>query len=75
MNPNIITIGSEVTLDIEGKEVVLKVTKFEDTKSGDNFVTPDSPVGKVLMDKRAGHTDLVTFPNGKEVRISVIRVR
>lgn len=66
-NNNAVGIGSTVTVTINSKKLVLAVVgEWEaDPKSGK--ISASSPIGKALMDKKAGDKVEVAVPAGKVI--------
>ena len=61
--PGVVQLGSTVTITREGKNVTYTVLGPTETNPEKGIISYQSPLGKVLMGRRAG--DTVNFEQGK----------
>lgn len=71
----VIKPGMVVTLRHEGDEPETYLIGVREERSGDHdILTPDSPLGRVLLGKTAGDTVKTKVPSG-EMKVEVLEVR
>ena len=70
----IISLGSEVTIKIDGKEAVYRVVGEWEADPAEKKISHESPLGKALLGKKSGESVEVEAPAGK-VLYTVVSVK
>ncbi|HVF53125.1 MAG TPA: transcription elongation factor GreA [Actinomycetota bacterium] len=71
----VVQAGMIVTIRTDGDEAETYLLGLREEKGGDyDVLTPDSPMGKVLVGHAAGETVVANVPSG-EIKIEIIEVR
>lgn len=65
-DPEIIKIGSKVTVEVDGDEMVLVIVGKLEGNIRRGLVSYESPVGQALLGHRTGETVLIQTPGGTE---------
>ncbi len=60
----VITLGSKVTVDFDGDDEVYTLVGAIEAQPAAGLISNESPIGRVLVGKRAGDTATVETPGG-----------
>lgn len=71
-----VAIGTKVTLlDMEfDEETVYKMVSNASGNDDDNIITPDSPVGKAILGKKAGEVAEVITPSKHSYSVKIVKI-
>lgn len=71
-----VAIGTKVTLlDMEfEEETVYKMVSNASGNDDDNIITPDSPVGKAILGKKAGEVAEVMTPSKHSYSVKIVKI-
>ena len=71
-----VSLGSFVTIrDVEfGDEMTYRIISSVESSNDMSTITDESPVGKALLDHKAGETVEVTIPSGAQIEYQIIKV-
>jgi transcription elongation factor GreA len=72
-NPDVVSVGSTVVVDIEGDEERYTIVGAIEAKPKDGLISNESPIGKALLGKRVGQEANVATPGG-QTRFTVKRI-
>jgi transcription elongation factor GreA len=72
-NPDVVSVGSTVVVDIEGDEERYTIVGAIEAKPKDGLISNESPIGKALLGKRVGQETNVATPGG-QTRFTVKRI-
>ncbi|MFL5760349.1 MAG: transcription elongation factor GreA [Thermomicrobiales bacterium] len=72
-NPDVISVGSTVVVDLEGDEERYTIVGAIEAKPKDGLISNESPIGKALLGKRVGQDAIVATPGG-QTRFTVKRI-
>lgn len=69
-----VTIGSSVTVKMNGAERVLTIVGAAESDAANGKISNESPIGAALLGHKKGETFTVTGPTGKSTEIEVIKI-
>lgn len=61
----VIRVGSVVTVDFDGEDEEYKIVGAIEAKPSEGMISNESPIGRVLMGKKAGDRAVVETPGGR----------
>jgi transcription elongation factor GreA len=73
-NSSAVELGSEVTLNISGKEEVYRVVGEWEADPAEKKISHESPLGKALLGKKNGESVEVEAPAGK-IHYTIVSVK
>lgn len=69
-----VTIGSSVTVKMNGAERILTIVGAAESDAANGKISNESPIGAALLGHKKGETFTVTGPTGKSTEIEVIKI-
>lgn len=69
-NPDVVGLGSAVTVDFDGDEERYTIVGAIEAKPANGLISNESPLGKALLGKRVGETTVFMTPAGQQ-RITI----
>jgi len=69
-----VKIGSTVTVEINGRERIFEITGSQETNPGSGKISHQSPVGKALLNHKAGEKINITGASGNNIEYKILKV-
>ena len=69
----VVTIGSTVLVEKDGKQTKFTIVGSNETKPEDGFISNESPLGKAFLGKAPGEAVTITTPGGA-VAYTIIKI-
>ncbi|NPD30481.1 transcription elongation factor GreA [Eggerthellaceae bacterium zg-1084] len=71
---NKVSIGSVVTVDMDGRERVFTIVGAAEASVAEGRISNESPVGAALIGHKKGDKVSATGPTGREVSMTVVKI-
>ena len=69
-----VTIGSTVTVEIDGRERVFNIVGGAESNAAEGKISNESPVGSALLGHKKGDTVETIGPTGKKIVMTVAKI-
>ena len=72
---NIISLGSEVVIGINGKNYQYTILSPGATNIAKNEISSESPMGRGLLGRSIGEVVKIRLPEGREINCRILKIK